>query len=204
MAVFLSTTYLHITSITSLSWVHLRIAFHSKNITLLLILSRDMAVFLSTTYLHIISFTNLTWAYLRIANYNLPSHCLHHKFTKRYGSVSLYHLPSHRLHHKFVLSLSSHCWLQLTFTLPSSQVYHEIWQCFSLQLTFTSPPSQICLELIFALLTTTYLRIAFITSLSRDMAVFLSTTYLHITSITSLFWVNLRIAFRSKHLHAAP
>ena len=43
-----------------------------------------------------------------------------------------------------------------------------------LQLTFSSPPSQISLWLIFALLATTYIRIAFITNLSRDKAVFFS------------------------------
>ena len=122
-----------------LSTTYLRIAFITN-------FSGDIALILPKINLHITSITNLSWAYLRIADYNLPSHCLHHKFIKRYGSVfSVYNLPSHHLHHKFVLSFSSHCLIHLTFALPSSQVYQEIWQRF---------------------LTTTYLHIASITSLS--------------------------------------
>ena len=77
MAVFVSTTYLHISSIT-----HVFITS----------LSREMAVMLSTTYLHTNSITHV---FIAIASrnmagfslYNLPSHHLHHKF--------VFGLPSH-------------------------------------------------------------------------------------------------------------
>ena len=171
MAECLSSTYLHITSITSLSWVNHRIAYHSIRLHAapcfrqekwqcfslqLTLTSPPSQVCLEFTFALQSAANAFTLRlifvkrYGSVSLYNSPSQhlhhtCLDHKFVKRYGIVSLYNLPSHHLHHT-------------------------------------------CLHHKFV----------------KNIAVFLSTTHLHIASLTSLSWVFLRIAFYSKHLHAAP
>ena len=73
MVLFPNTTNLHIASITSLSWVNLRIASPANALTLRFYLLRNMAVFL-TTYLHITSTTSLSWVYLHIASHSKRIH----------------------------------------------------------------------------------------------------------------------------------
>ena len=145
---FLSTTYLHVASITSLSWVYLRVAFHSKRLHAASYFRQEIWQCFS-----------LQRTFTSPPSHNCPSLLTENAWAlrlisaKRFGSVSLYTLPSHHLHHKFVLSLPPHCISQQT---PSrcALICHEIRRCFSLQLTFTSPPPLACLEYTFALLLT--------------------------------------------------
>ena len=186
-AVFLSTTYLHVTSITSLFWVYLGIAFHSKRLHAAYYLCHEkwQCYFLQLTFKSPPSQVCLgfTFALLSTAN----------AFTLR-------------------LIFCQEIWqcisLQLTFTSPPSQVWHE----FTLALPFTA--SALALRLIFVKrygsvslynLPSHHLHM-FVLSLNshcltqhtpsrwalflpRDMAVYLSTTYRHIPPITSLSWV---------------
>ena len=200
---FLLTTNLHITSFTSLSWVCLHIAFHSKRLHAVPYLRQEVWQCLSLQ----LTFTSppsqvcleFTFALLFTAN----AFTLRHIFVKRYGNVSLYNLPSQHLHHKFDLSLPSHCFSQQA---PSHCAFFNVNRYGSFSLSnlsshrlhdkfFLALPSHCFLQ-------QTPSRCALL--LSREVAVFISTTYLHITSITSLSWVCLRIAFHSKRLHAAP
>ena len=194
MAVFLFTTYLHITSTTSLSWFYLRIAFHSK------------PLFPTTTNPHIASIIR---RYGIVSHDNKPSHHPHHQ--------EIWHRFPLQL---TFTSPPSHCFSQQAPTRCAC-ICQEIWHCFPqqltftslssprdmaffpLQLTFTSPQTQVGLQFSFALLLTAS---AFTPRffLPRDMAVFFTTTYLHINFITSLSWIYFRIAFHSKRLYAAP
>ena len=112
MAAFLSTTYHHITSIISLSWVYLCIAFHSKRLHAAPYFCQEkwqcfslQLIFTSSPsqVCHELTFTML---------FTSKAFKLRLISVKRYGSVSLYNIPPHHLLHKFVLSLPSHCFSQ--------------------------------------------------------------------------------------------
>ena len=143
MAVFLTTTYLHITSITNMSWVYLRIAFQSKRLHAAPYFCQDIWQCFSLQ----LTFTSppshvcleLTFALL----YTAYAFTLHLISVKRYGSVSLYNLLSHHLLHTFVLSFTSHFTSQLApsrSALTSSRDMAAF--CFStnLRITTTSLP----------------------------------------------------------------
>ena len=105
MAVFLSTTYHHITSITGVPWMYLRIASHSKCSHAAPCLRQQIWQCFSLQ----LTFTSppsqacleITFALLFTAS----AFTLRLFFVKWYGSVSLNNIPSHHIHHKFVLSL---------------------------------------------------------------------------------------------------
>ena len=164
MAVFLSTTNLHITSIAGLSWANLRIAFYSKRLQAAPFFSQEMWQCYSLQ----LTFTSPPPQVCLGLTYGLPftanAFALRLILVKRYGSVSHYNLTSHHLHHKCGLGLPSQCLSQET-------------------------PSQVCLEFTFALLFTASAPTLHF-YLSREMAVFLTTTYLITATITSLSWVS--------------
>ena len=114
MAVFFSTTDLHITSITSLSRAYLRIAFHSTCLHAAPNLCEEIwqCVCLQLTFTSPPSQVCLEFAFDLLFTANAFK--LRLIFVKRYGSVSVYNLPSHHLHHKCVLGLLSHCLSQQT------------------------------------------------------------------------------------------
>ena len=201
MAVFHSTTNLHMTSITSLSWVYFRIAVHSKRLHAAPYLCQEIWQCFS----------------LQLTFTSLPSQvCLGFTFALLFTANAF----------TLCLFLRQEIWqcisLLLTFTSTPSQVCLELTfallftaNAFTLRLIFVkrygsvslyNSPSHHHHKFVLGLPShcssqQTPSRCALFSS--RDMAVILSTTYLHIT-FTSLSWVYLRIAFHSKHLHAAP
>ena len=151
MAVFLSTTYLHVTY-TSASWVYPRIAFHSKRLHAAPYFYQEIWQCFSLQ----LTFTSppsqvcleFTFALLFTAN----SFKLRH-YWLRDMAVFLFTTYFH------VNSTTSLCWAYLRIAFPSIRHHaapnlcKKIWQCFSLQLTFTSP-TQVCLEFTLALIFT--------------------------------------------------
>ena len=169
MALLISTTYLHVTSITSLSWVSLRIAFHSKRLRAAPFLCHKIwqcfSLQLTFTSLPSQFFIEFTFALHITEN----AFWLRLTYVKRYGSVSLYSLPSHyssqqapsrcalilsremavclATTHFHITSITSLSWVYLRIAFHSKRLHaapclcQEIWQLFSLKLTFTSPPS---------------------------------------------------------------
>jgi hypothetical protein len=121
MAVCLFTIYLHVTSITSVSWIYLRIAFHSKRLHAAL---------------------NFVKRKGTVSVYSFYSLRLHHKFVLG--------LPSHCFSQQAPSRCAFFCqeiWqrfsLQLTFTSPSSHVCPK----FTFALLFTE--NALMLRLIF-------------------------------------------------------
>ena len=144
MAVYLSVTNLHVTSITSLSLIYLRIALHSKRLHAAPYFRQEIwqrfSLQLTSTSPPPQVCLEFTFALLLTAN----AFTLRLIFVKRYGSASLQ---------------------QLTITSPPSQVCLEF--TFALHLTETYTRCALFLSRdMAAFLSTTYLHAASITSVS--------------------------------------
>ena len=112
MVVFSSTTYLHITPITSLSLVYLRIAFHSKRLNVAPNFCQEKWQCVSLQLAFTSPPSQVCLEFTIALLFTASAFTLRLIFVKRYGSVSLYNLPSHHLNHKFVLCLPSHFFSQ--------------------------------------------------------------------------------------------